>query len=418
MLVFSHQAAGGIVLGNAGFTKEASRIIETAEKSVLTGDTARALNTLQLLANQPDTLAPDVMLFQLMAEAGMREQAKKHLEQFTVRSSPRFDTFLAFSRMAVLEKRWFDAFVHGQLALRQPTPDNWSEEFSEKMKLEALLVLMESSEARGSWAQVREAIQMCDVEKASDPRLLHFLAKVELFDGNMEKAEERFRVFSRALPEQPAPLVLIAEEYVMKGDSQNAELFFRKACDEKDPQVAGLAKLKMAAWLIDQNRIEHAERTLADIDIPASKEIDALLLRVIIHRSRQEFDRAQQILTGLRLRTKDNFAVNNQLALVLSCSQLQEEQEEALDLAAANAKQFPGVPDAFATLGWTNLVVGNLQAAERNLTASTSTGIISRDTAFYFSELYERLGEKNQAERMRSAARDGQGPFIFAQRIK
>ncbi len=383
---------------------------------VSAGQYDEARERLRLLSREKkDMLAGDVLLFELLAGKGQYGKARQALEQYAAQSPPRFDIFFGFSKLAVFESRWFDAYVHAQLALNQPNPEEWSEAFSKSVRFEAQLVLMQSCEARGVWLQMPAIFQAVDPVFAEEPRFLSFQGKHAFHTNQIDQAIEYFTKLKEKSESSASPQLIMARLFAAAGKDTEAEEWFRKGLDFSSPEDR--CAIEFAQWLLNHDR---ADETLAilgklheDSDVTATQT-----LRGMAKLARGDFAGAIAALKTVAEQENAPFAARNVMALALTMNDTMDSNNKAYEVALENSRKFPGISEAFATLGWTQLQTGQLEAAELSFSQAVRSGVISRDGAYFLSQFHSRKGNSEEAENFAEAARSGNGLFYFADELK
>jgi tetratricopeptide (TPR) repeat protein len=349
-----------------------------------------------------------------MLRNGIRARAKNILERFSSVSGPRFDLFLAYAKLAIEEGRWFDAFVHAQLAANQPMPKSWDKAFQQTNRIELDKVRIRSVAARGNWAHVKELAGKYAVKKETDEAILELAAQAEFHLDNPKGAFEIYQAMAEAKVDWFDPFVALAKLYESSNNNERAEDFFKRAVKPK--LVDGRTVLEYVRWLIWQNRPGDAELQLERLGSAAeySRERDYLL--ALAARAQRDFQAARNLLAPLHESAPKAFAYANQLALVLIELPDEPEHLRALEIARANVEANPDNIEAWSTLGWIQLNLNQLEDAQASLARSTRLGQVSRDTAYYLSELRKRLGDAEAAKRLRSQAETAEGLFFYSGR--
>ncbi len=122
---------------------------------------------------------------------------------------------------------------------------------------------------------------------------------------------------------------------------------------------------------------------------------------------------AQKLLSKLHQAELSNALVRNHLALALIEDTDEAARMRASQLAMLNVRSSPTDAEAWATLGWIQLRLGDIAAAEESLRTSTRSGRASRDTAYYLSRLYEAKGQPLEAAELRKTIEQATGPYFY-----
>ena len=422
----SNKLQADIVLSADSKSTKAMQMVDEAEAAVRAGELDQARQVLAKLEGEPDQFHTDIMLAELLLRNGRQSQGRAILERFTATSGPRFELFLAYAKLALQDRRWFDAFVHSQLAATYPMPESWTETFKKENQVELDRVAITSVAARGNWEHVRqlttkylvdsesgERIEAADERaKEIDPQILELAARAEFHLNNAREAHRIYSMLASIKAGAVNPFVEVGKLYESVNNIERAESFYSKAT-EAEP-VDGMAVLEFARWLIWQNRPADARSELDKLKSAAefAKERDYLL--ALVHRQFSEFESARELLNKLHEADSKSMAIGNQLALVLIESPSEEDQSEALLIAAENVKADRMHADVWSTLGWIQLKLGMLDQAQESLAIAANSGQVSRDTAYYLSQLKLKLGETQASEELRQQAENADGPFFYA----
>jgi uncharacterized protein HemY len=102
--------------------------------------------------------------------------------------------------------------------------------------------------------------------------------------------------------------------------------------------------------------------------------------------------------------------------LVLADQEDADKRRRALELAEANARQWPAEPNAAASLGWACFRQGRTEEAERYLRAASATGRAGAETAYYLARV---ISEKARPEDLKTLLKAAiEAPGIFPDRGK
>lgn len=411
--------SAGLVLTKSEYSTQASGVIQQARELVAQNEYDQARDLLRKLrTDQKDMLAGDVLLFEMLSQQGKQQLAKRALEQFSVESKPSFDIFYAFSRLAILEQRWFDAFMHAQLALNQEMPADWSEDFQAQMRLEANVVLLESCEGRGSWQQCSNILTRLELTEDSDTRLIAFAGKTAFHSGDAKRARGYFSSLKSRDASAALPDTVLARLHNAAGDldAANQSYLAAVAVAAKTSAAAAPLKLEYANWLLANNRPDDAKRVILSVkDQELRDDLEFCLGSIQLMQG--DLNAAAATLGALDLRKPDALPVRNHLALALSNLKSEAMKTKAFEIAEQNAQQYPNVSEVWSTLGWTQMQLGQLDVAEKSFANAIKSGVINRDTAYFLSEMHRAAGREKEAAEFRTAAQQGKGAFYFGWKL-
>jgi tetratricopeptide (TPR) repeat protein len=135
----------------------------------------------------------------------------------------------------------------------------------------------------------------------------------------------------------------------------------------------------------------------------------------MIERRSKDFASAERHLRAILQETPADYVASNQLALVLADQEDSAKRKQAVALAESNARQYPKLAEALATLGWAYSRLGRWEEAHEALRAASPEGRATPDTAYYLAIVLDERGERDEALRLvRSAL--GAPPGLFALR--
>lgn len=394
-------------------------VIQKANQQVQQRQYRDAKATLMALASEPNQAHPDLVLADLQLDNKQFQAAKQTLERFSAFSGPRFDLFLVYGKLALAEQRWFDAFVHSQMARNQEMPKTWTKEFRRSMQDEVDVVALTSITARGAWEHASKVASERRLDEKSDLRILEFAAKAAF---KQQKANDAYRILTileTKFPEGPRAITRLALLFQADNNGDQAEKYYLQAAsgDSADPH----AYLEYARWLFSQERHSEVSPLLGKLarleGIDGSIKTEGKYLLAVVDRRNGKLRAARKKLEQLHEAAPEALPIANQLALVLIESNETKDQQKALEIATENKNRASGNPEIWATLGWVQFNVGQFDDAEKSLAIASSTGNVSRDTAFYIAQLKKHLGQTDEASQLLKKAKESKGPFFYADRI-
>lgn len=370
----------------------------------------------QLVTRDKDLPHPELLLVQLLIESGKPALAENRLARFSKSTSDAFEVSLTYARLAVQQKRWYDGWVHLLAAKAASMPARWSTEYQRQAGRELSTLKGICAEGRSDWSAAREAYRAVvnEVKEEAlreDVRVLAGLGRAEFHLGDLEASLAAFRKLSELQVEGFNAELSIAKLFDQQGDKIKSEQWYRQAL--KDPRRGENAKLQYAQWLIWHNRPEEAQQVLPDQVKNSELGEQREYLIALTARMQRRYPEAQSILSRLHRGAPSSFAISNQLALVLIESDSEADRGRALQIAEANVRNNQQLAEAWSTLGWIQLRLGDTAAAQKSLALATQAGQITRDTAHFIAELQEAAGEPLAALEFRDAATKAKGPSFY-----
>ncbi len=367
----------------------------------------------KLLELEKDLPHREVILAQLLTEMGNSREARQVLESLSEAAPERFDASFAFCQLAVRESRWLEGCLLAQHTHRLTPPSSWSDKYKTDMLRE--LARLEGScwKGRKNWQSALTVYR--DAEKALGPSrgLLAAIARSEFYLGNIEQSREEMMRLREIDPKSDSPEVMLAQLFESQNDIQHAEAWYRQAIESREP-CALAARLHFARFLIWNNRTNEVPSILAAKQPTEEAERERQYLAALVARMERRYDDAERILNALLANNPSQFAVVNQLALVLIESPEELNQLRALQLAKSNLRNHPKQTEAWATIGWVQFRLGDIAQSQQSLVNAARTGVVTRDTAYYIAALRDSIGQVAIAEELRTAISNAKGPFFYA----
>lgn len=352
----------------------------------------------------------EVMLAELLMQHGMLMDGKQILESLANTDPNRFDVRFLFCKLAVEEKRWLEATWHANVAAGLPFPQEWSSKYRESLSQQLTLLQGLSCEGREDWSEAAMAYDSIPPEPPCQPALMG-LGRVAFYRGDATQALKFFRQAAQLDSNSESAELRLATMYEQQGEQEEAEKWLREAA-AKGSQ-AELARFKLAHWLINANRPNEVREILEG---PLSKpdlESERQFLAALVARMQGRHADAQRLLSQLHQTHLSSSTVSNHLALALIENADEAARMRALQIAQLNVRNQPQSAEAWSTLGWIQLRLGDLATAEECLLNSLRSGQASRDTAYYLANLYQATGREGQAEELRAKLAQASGPFFY-----
>jgi tetratricopeptide (TPR) repeat protein len=322
------------------------------------------------------------------------------------------EVYLLFGELAVRDGRWADAELHLARARELAAADRWAGEPRRGFERQRLQGEARIAEARGDWKAARAALEdglkLDPNDAATRQRLGRALFHLARHDAAYQELQRAARDDVSRWLEPPA--IAMGWLYQESGDSAKAgewmEYAVRAAPD------SALARLGVAAWLLDQNRAEEARTHAVEAAQLDPRSVAARRLLGLAERASHHLDRAREIDQVLAREAPEDPWVCNELALVLAEQPDDARHREALELAERNARRAPGSAEALATLGRVYHRLGRLDEADAVLQAVVASGHASSDALYTLARVRADRGRAGDAPALLKAALAAPGLFV------
>ncbi|TWU47711.1 tetratricopeptide repeat protein [Rubripirellula reticaptiva] len=401
------------------------KLLGQAKSLIESGNVAGAHDLLATLETNPDVSDVDVVIADLMFSLGRVAEGQQWLERASAKKPQSLAVYLAFSELAVRQRRWFDGWVLTRLAERLDPPAHWSATLKDSVATRLTLLNAVCCEGRTEWKQARKGYE--DLVNLSEK-----IGEGIVRDANLGLARSCFRLqdYDAALAALTTitsednsigtPNQLLAQFYEQSDMLSEADAAYAKSIAEAKPDQQPSAHLAYARFLLHTNAPEMAKRhlqfTLPESPNTKEQESELQFLQAVLARMEGDVTDAQTRLSKLHQTRPSAVAVSSHLASILVDRQDEAMRARALQIAESAVRNSPNSADAWATLGWVRLRLGDYEAADKSLMQSLKLGKPSRDTLHYLAEINRAAGKTQEAETLDRLYETAKGPKFFATR--
>jgi tetratricopeptide (TPR) repeat protein len=393
------------------------KLITEANAKVRTGDTDGARDSLKPLEVDGQSVHPEIVLAELLYAVNRIQEAKETLESLAVSEPQRPDVYLAFSELAIREKRWFDGWNLVNLASRLKAPVHWNDAFKFRIANRIELLRGQCAEGRKDYSQAFSIYEALYSRQSEQKEANAGLVRVTFALGKTEQTLKHLSELKKTDPDLDPPEVMLARLYESQGDFKKAGELYHDALKIATPADLSKAKLAMSRWLLFTNSPNEAASYLVTPFIDAQKDNDErLFLLALVARMQGRYDDARGALNELHSRKPADFAVNNHLALVLIESGNGELEGRALQLALDNLGRSKQSSEAWATVAWIQFRTKKLSEAHTSISKALEAGPPTRDTLHYAIAIANAFGDLKSVAVFSQALLSASGPDFFAHR--
>ena len=185
------------------------------------------------------------------------------------------------------------------------------------------------------------------------------------------KTEDAFAAFKQAVQDTPAlepAAITMGRLFSQMGDLKKAQEWFDHALELEPTSVR--VRNARAGWLFDQGRAKDASKEADEALKLDPKSLEARRLKGFIAWHLRDLAGAETFIEPLHRDTPNDAGSANLLALALVEQDDPVKRARGLQLAEANARQYPRSHEFLATLGWAQYRTGHLDQAEPMLRAA------------------------------------------------
>jgi tetratricopeptide (TPR) repeat protein len=367
------------------------------------GEFTRFRTLFNKLASENDSLPPaDLFWCKLLINNNRFGDATRLVEQFLVNNPQDPEAYLVLSTMAVRSGRLTDAWLN--LVYAQRLMASGKLKAARLKLLDPLVVDMRAgvAEGRKQWSEADELYRQLQKFKPDDMAVKFRAGRCKALSGDLKAGSELMQTAYKNANKLPKPSLTIAQMLADNSPwSQNPEQavqvrhWFEKAVGEYSTD--GSVWAAYFKWLLLANLPDEVIATHERLPASTKESRDVRLMRGLAARYVGDLKTAEDILSALHRDNIDDVEASDQLALVLVESENEFKRGRALQLAERNLRQLPEVEAIVATAAWVQLKHGSRDVADQLLTQLATRGPLSPQSAYYVSELYQSVGQKEEA---------------------
>jgi predicted Zn-dependent protease len=209
------------------------------------------------------------------------------------------------------------------------------------------------------------------------------------------------------------PEITLGQFYQNAGDEKNAEKWLLAGL--KAAPKSSRAELAVGQWCMAVNRVDEAEKHAIAATRLDPKSVEAKLFRGTTALLLRDFTAAESLFESLVKQSPQNVIATNNLAMVLAAEKDEAKNNRALELAEANFKKMPNVPEIASTYGLTLYRVGRLEEAAKVMKIAAPLAESDVDTAYVLARLAVDHGNKAEARKLLEGSLRNKKLYIMRQ---
>ncbi len=358
----------------------------------------------------PNLLPPRLILAKLFLASRQIAQGRVAMEQAIAKHPDRPEIYLQFAALALADGHLTDAALQFEKALSL-VPAEAGTAPQRHFLSECHAGLATVAERRGQWPAVQKYVGLWLRADAQSGPAHERLARAMIAQDRPKEAFQALQQAAKLVTSPRPPELVMAILLTQFDKADQAEPWIVRLA-EQSPEDAP-SRLAIATWYLEQGQLEKAEQHADTAARLAPKAKDLALLRGTIARHLRGYEQAETFFQEQYTAFPADFQASNGLALVLIEQADPSKRLRALQLAEINARQYPRMAEALATVGWLYFKHDRLDEAEKALQAATAGGQSSSDTAYYLARVLARRGLHEQVTALLQSAVDTPGNFVF-----
>jgi tetratricopeptide (TPR) repeat protein len=381
------------------------KTLEAASRAVHEGKDAEALVLIRTAPPSFSNGAPaHLELARLQFADKQTAKGRRSLEQAAAEAPSDPRVYLAFSSLALVEGRNSDARLNAEKSLSLLEGTKLDAETVREIRREAFAGLAAVAEAQEDWPSARADLFAWLEIEPGNAQARQRLGRA-LF--RLGKTDEAYKELVRSAKDDPrlgpaaVPMGLL---FAQAGNDAKAEEWFAFGAKVEPKSV--VVRLTHARWRLDKGRAGEARPLVeeaANLD-PKSKEIEPL--RGLIAWQLRELGTAERIFEALHRDAPNDAGYASLLTLALVEQDDPAKRARGLQLAEANARQFPNALDVLASLGRARARSGHPEEAEKALRAAIAGagGRATPTVAYFLAQVLTETGHADDARGLLSQA--------------
>ncbi len=380
------------------------------------GDREGCLDDMKAVC-QEHPQVPPAKLMQARILLATRDAAggRALLEEAALDHADSPDLMLTFGELAVSERRWMEASAHFERAreLLEQAKEAGNELVGTNQRGRLASGQAAVAEGRKRWEKAEELLKKLleeDPENASTHRRL---GRALFEQGDPREALEEFQAAAELQEDLEFPALTVARLFDAAGEEKAEQTKQWMEYAVKVGAEESKVLTNVALWHLRNDDTATASKLIDDLEkLPGTDPLDVASYRGLIAQYQGDMAQAEKYFDQVNRERPSDFAVANQLAMVLAESRDEQKLQKALRLATTNTKQRPQSAELAATLGWVQYRLGKVDEAKKVLDAVLRSGRATPDALFFAGHMLASLGKPEQAEKLLSQSLKARSLFL------
>jgi len=386
--------------------------------------------TLKLLEaavkKNPDLPPAYVLLAQIYSAAKMPQGVLQALETGIQKNPDDPEAYIILAQIALSDRRITEAeLLLGKASALLPKLEK-NPKRKEVLSPAVVSGLAQVYQSREDWATAKKYLDQWLKLDPKNSQALQQLGSVLFKQKDVDGALAKLKEAKAADPKVLTPEAILALYYQQSGDTDkekkdskdNAKKWMASALTKAPDDLE--TQLYAARLSLENGQLEDAQiRAAKALGINPSS-LEAKKIRGVVALFQKDYSAAERYFESAHLKSPDDFAAKNNLAIALAEQKDEAKKRSALGYAVDNVQQYQktnnGV-EAASTYGWVLYKTNKLDDADNTLQAAikASGGNPSQDTAYYAARVASEKNRKEEAKTLLKYALKNPAPFTMKQ---
>ena len=406
------QALTDLIPGDYAADSNEIKLIDEIVAAFLAGEQTRTETAIEKLEKLDSAVPPRELLFAGLAYSSNNlAGGKALLEQAAVRHRGHPGIPLAFSRLALLQGRFFDALACAQTAQKSNSESNLEPAVKRFYQIECLDALTAIELRRNQLEQAAQLAGQWQQQAPTSDKMFLANAEVLFRQDNLQQSVEFLNRRGDESKSDTPTEVIIAKWYQNKEDDVNYGKWIENAY-QKFPDNS-LTQLEYSAWLIRSEDFSKAKQIVEAYEKSNPPRAQSRMIQARIEFAEQNYSAAEKSFAALYQAQPGNFEHVYFLVLSMLESGDPLKMRQANQLAQRAFQSFPNNQLAMSMVGWSIYLTGDKGIGTQVLNEANNIGELLPDTAYFLAKTLADQQKNAEAKAMLAPFINAKSVFVF-----
>ena len=323
---------------------------------------------------------------------------------------------LAFSRLALMQGRYFEAMTLAEKAGELAQSQTFNEQARKYYAIEAFSSMTVIEMRRNDLNRAKGLVQKWAALAPSSNEMLLSAAEIEFrekqYSKSVELLDQRSDTDKQKLPTE----IVMAKWYRSNSEFKSLGTWVAKAV-EKYPDNP-VVQLEHAAWLLRVGKYDEVEQAIVVLEAKNGPSLDSLSIKGRVAFGRGNYDAAVDNFGQVYSQQPNNFENSSMYVFSLLETEGPQNKQQGVSLAQRNFQAFPNSQLAALAMSVALNKAGKASLSNQLLERAARMGNILPDTAFFMATKLNGEGRGLQAKIMLDTFMGAQDLFLYRERAQ